>query len=151
MLIQIDTREKKHAIGKIMRQFEENQIDTFRKELPVGDYFNWHNPSIVVDRKQNLQEVCQNVCQDHRRFVAELDLCKQMGLKMIILVEHSPNVKTLEDVQAWNNPRLATSPKAVTGEKLYKILHSIEVRHGCKFMFCSKGETGLKIIELLKE
>ena len=34
-------------------------------------------------------------------------------------------------------------------EKLFKILHSIEVRHGCKFEFCGKSETAKRIVDIL--
>ena len=37
----------------------------------------------------------------------------------------------------------------MTGEKLYKILKSIEERHGCHFLFCRKKDAGQMIVKLL--
>lgn len=146
----IDTREKPQAIGKILKQFEEAEIKTIRSKLFVGDYQSLDNGRLVIDRKQNLQELCGNVCQQHERFVNELYRAKEHGIKLIILCEHSPQIKCLEDVRGWVNPRLRTSPKAMTGEKLYKILSTLSVRYRVDFVFCGKHETGKKIIELLR-
>jgi hypothetical protein len=145
----IDTREKPQAIGKILKQFEEAEIKTIRSKLFVGDYQSLDNGRLVIDRKQNLQELCGNVCQQHERFVNELYRAKEHGIKIIILCEHSPSIKCLEDVQGWVNPRLRTSPKALTGEKLYKILSTLAQRYNVDFEFCGKHETGKRIIELL--
>lgn len=40
--------------------------------------------------------------------------------------------------------------KALTGEKLYKILLTIKEKYGCEFLFCDKSQTGRRIIELLR-
>lgn len=149
MIIQIDSREKARAIVKILDYFEHQNIKHFISKLPVGDYMNLDNPKLVIDRKQSLLEVCNNVCQDHKRFVAELQRAREYGIKVIFLVEHSKGIKTLDDVLKWQNPRLKTSPLAVSGERLHKILQSISWHYGCKFIFCSKADTGKKIIELL--
>lgn len=110
---------------------------------------NLDNPRVVVDRKQNLTEVCANVCQDHDRFRAELLRAQEQGIKVYVLTEHGNGVESLEDVIWWMNPRLKVSPKAITGEKLYRILQTLERKYECKFVFCTKEQTGAKILELL--
>ena len=150
MEILIDTREKPNAIGKIIRQFEENDIKYARSKLFVGDYMSLANARFVIDRKQDLQELCGNVCQQHQRFKAELQRANELGIKVCILIEHGGNITCLEDVKSWNNPRLKKSPKATKGETLYKILDTLSWNYNVDFEFCKKGETGLKIIELLK-
>jgi hypothetical protein len=147
--IQIDSREKSRAIKKILAEFEHQGIKHYVSKLYVGDYMSLDNPRLVIDRKQNLTEVCSNVCQDHERFRAELIRASESEIKVIILVEHGNGIETLEDVIWWQNPRLKASPKAVTGERLYKILQTLERKYGCKFMFCTKEETGEKILEIL--
>ena len=107
------------------------------------------NARLCIDRKQNLQELCGNVTQQHRRFVAEMIRANELGIKLIILCEHGSSMKVLEDVREWVNPRLRTSPNCTNGETLYKILHTMSVRHEVQFIFCTKAETGKKIIELL--
>lgn len=149
MVIQIDTREHQHAIKKILAEFDKQSIKHYSSKLYVGDYMSLDNPRIVIDRKQNLGEVAGNVCQEHKRFTAELTRAQEAGIKVIILVEHSNEVKCLEDVVWWNNPRLKVSPKAITGEKLYKIMRTIADKYECEWVFCSKQQTGKRIVELL--
>lgn len=147
--IQIDSREKSRAIKKILSEFEKQGINHYVSKLYVGDYMNLDNPRLIVDRKQNLTEVCSNVCQDHERFRSELIRAKESGIKVIVLVEHGNGIETLEDVIWWNNPRLKSSPKAITGERLYKILETLERKYECEFQFCDKKDTGKRIIEIL--
>lgn len=149
MTIQIDTREKARAIKQIVSYFEEMGIQHYTSKLYVGDYMSLDNPRVVIDRKQNLQEICGNVCQQHERFINELKRAKENGIKVIILCEHGGNIKSLEDVREWVNPRLRTSPKAVSGKQLFKILFTIGQKYDVDFVFCDKRMTGYKIIELL--
>ena len=149
MTIQIDTREKARAIKQIVSYFDEIGIQHYTSKLYVGDYMSLDNPRVVIDRKQNLQEICGNVCQQHERFINELKRAKENGIKVIILCEHGGNIKSLEDVREWVNPRLRTSPKAVSGKQLFKILFTIKQKYDVDFVFCDKRMTGYKIIELL--
>jgi ERCC4-type nuclease len=149
MTIQIDTREKARAIKLVLAEFEKQNIKHISSKLYVGDYMSLDNPKVIVDRKQNLNEVCNNVCQDHKRFVAEIEKANEAGIKLIFLVEHSNRIKCLEDVNTWYNPRLKVSPLAVSGQRLFKILYSIKHKYGVEFLFCDKAHTGKKIIELL--
>lgn len=151
MIVQIDTREKEKAIEKIQKTFEEKGIKTVSSKMYVGDYQNLQNGSVVVDRKQNLSEICSNVCQQHERFKAELIRAQEAGIKIFILCEHGKDIKTIEDVKNWVNPRLKKSPKALTGEKLYKIMKTQEAKYGITYLFCDKEETGEKILEILEK
>ena len=148
MTIQIDSREKARAITKIVDYFEKQDIQYFVSKLPVGDYMSLDNARFAIDRKQNLLELCSNVCQQHKRFKNELIRANELGIKLVFLVEHSANLRSLEDVRDWRNPRLKTSPLAVSGERLYKILATMEKTYNTKFYFCSKQNTG-KCIEWL--
>lgn len=164
MVIQIDSREKSRAIKKIIKTFDEKGVKHPVSKLMVGDYMNYDNPRLVVDRKQNLTEVCCNVCQDHERFRRELVKANENGIKIIFLVEHGKDIETLEDVIWWENPRGAkwqwnketgkwetVKTKAMTGRTLYKVLCTIQRKYECEFLFCEKNDTGKKIIELLDE
>ncbi|MBQ7654520.1 MAG: ERCC4 domain-containing protein [Clostridia bacterium] len=151
MIIQIDTREKQKAIAKILSYFDQNGVKHYSSKLFVGDYMNMDNPKLIVDRKQNLLELCSNVCQDHKRFITEIQKANEVGIKLIFLVEHGGCIKRLEDVDKWVNPRLKTSPLAVSGQRLFKILYSIRKKYGVEFEFCDKRNTGRRIVELLEE
>ena len=54
MIIQIDSREKAKAIQKIIEEFDRQGIKHPVSKLMVGDYMNYDNPRVIVDRKQNL-------------------------------------------------------------------------------------------------
>lgn len=151
MNIQIDTREKARAIKLILADFDRNNIKYFSSKLFVGDYMSLDNPRVSIDRKQNLLEICINVCQQHERFTAELKRAQENGIKIVILCEHGGNINTLNDVIKWKNPRLRTSPKAVSGQQLFKILYSISKKYDVDFLFCNKSETGNMIIKILSE
>lgn len=149
MTIQVDSREKAHAIKNILASFDQQGIKWFVSKLPVGDYQSLDNAKLVIDRKQNLAELCGNVCQQHDRFKAEMQRATDYGIKLIILCEHGKNIKELTDVIEWENPRLKQSPMAMSGERLYKVLSAMSAKYEVEIIFCNKYETGNKIIELL--
>ena len=117
-----------------------------------------------MDTKKNLDELCGNVCQQHERFKKELLKPVQHNSKLVILIEHGEDIKCLGDVYFWKNKRKhelrwrtvngkrvkdVISAKAVDGNQLYKSLCTIRDRYNVDFQFCSKEETGQKIIEIL--
>lgn len=149
MVIQIDSREKARAISRTLDYFEKHGIKHFVSKLPVGDYMSYDNPRLVVDRKQSLIEVCQNVCQDHARFKRELERAAEYEIKLVFLVEHGGSIKTLDDVKDWKNPRLKDHPLAMSGERLYKVLLTMQNKYGIDWQFCDKRCTGKRILEIL--
>ena len=166
MQIMIDTREKQHAIKRILSEFEKHSIQSISSKLYVGDYMSLDNPRLIIDRKQNLQELCGNVCQQHERFKRELLKAMDAGIQLVILVEHGADIKSLEDVYFWKNPRkhevrwrivngkkekYVVSAKAVDGNQLYKSLCTIRDRYHVRFEFCEKKDTGTRIAEILSE
>ena len=151
MTVYIDSREKARAIKSIVATFDRRGVKHFSNKLFVGDYQSLDNPRRAIDRKQNLSEMYQNLCHDHDRFIAELVRAKEAGIELIILIEHGPSVKCLEDVISWQNPRLEVSPYAWDGKRLYKTMCTVQQKYGVQYEFCSKRETGARIIELLQE
>ena len=151
MTIQIDTREHKWEMARIQRQLTAAGCKTIISKLYVGDYQSLDNPRLVIDRKKDLLEVCGNVCQQHDRFRKELIRARDAGIKIIILIEHGPEIQSLEDVYFWDNPRKEKSPKATSGESLYKSLVTIRDKYNVQFEFCTKSETGRRIMELLED
>ena len=164
MQVQVDTREHKSEWERIQKQFDALRVQYFRSKLYVGDYQSLDNPRLVIDRKKDLNELCGNVCQQHDRFKAELIRAMQQNIKIVILVEHGEDVKSLEDVYFWENPRkheviwktvngkrvkTVRSAKAIDGPQLLKSLYTIRNRYNVDFEFCTKEETGKRIVEIL--
>lgn len=150
MTIITDTREKPRAIQKILTEFSRQGVTVVRRKLNFADYWNPENKNVIIDRKQNLQEVAHNVIQGRARFVREIERCNRAGCHMIVLVEHGGKIHSLEDVMQWKNPRLRESPYAVSGERLYKIMHMMASYYNFEWQFCDNGHTGKRIIELLE-
>lgn len=151
LTVLMDTREKPKAVQTIMKQFEAAGVRVIRTKLWVADYQLFDNPHLVVDRKQNLSELCNNVVQDHKRFRDELIRAQEVGISVVVLVEHGGGIKSLDDVPNWVNPRLKVSPLAVSGERLYKILKAMEYTYKVRFEFCTKAQTGKRILQILTE
>lgn len=194
-MILIDSREKERAIQKIKKCFEDNHIDYDTSKLYVGDYQSLDNSKIIVDRKQNLAEIMQNVTQ--KRFRDELIRAKKAGIHLVVLIEHGKDITCIDDIIKWKNPRLeywkfkarkqlsqdlggwfafceeeinkddewelyrnlkgrnlkVTRPPQ-SSEQLRKALHTIEENkedYDVSFQFCSKAETGQKILEFLSQ
>lgn len=175
MIIQIDSREKARAIKKIDAEFDRQRIQHPVSKLIVGDYMNYDNPRVIVDRKQNLTEVCGNLTQQHKRFRAEALRAQELGIRLIILVEDSPKIKSLDDVENWINPRRfqycrkhgiptrgdveaeiaefvsrGGQKPPTTGKQLAKMMRTMSERYGIQWEFCDKAHTGQRIVELLE-
>lgn len=149
MVLYIDSREKARAITKILAEFERHGVKYFSTKVFVGDYMSLDNPRLSVDRKQNLSELYNNLCQDHNRFAAEMTRAQDAGIELIFLIEHGGSIKTIEDVKNWNNPRLKVSPYAWDGLRMYKTMLTVQGKYGVRFEFCTKAQTGKRIIEIL--
>lgn len=176
MDIQIDSREKQKAITKIIDEFEKQKIGYYVSKLWVGDYMSLDNPRLIIDRKQNLSEVCSNLTQQHKRFRDEAIRARGRGIQLVILIEHSPYVKTIKDVEGWTNPRLREYCKKygiptgrrrdeeiaefvrhggvkppTSGLTLSRQMKTMQERYGLCWEFCSKAQTGKRIIEILRD
>lgn len=149
MQVQCDSREKKSELKRIQNQFDHLGVHYFVSKLYVGDYMSLDNPRKVIDRKKDLGELCSNVTQQHERFRAELVRAKENGIQVIILCEHGGNIRQLEDVFFWENPRRRHSPKATSGAQLFRSLCTMRDRYGVQFAFCDKRQTGREIVRLL--
>lgn len=145
MQIQIDSREKAKAIQNILKELDNQKVDYFSSKLYVGDYMSLDNPRLVIDRKQNLGEVCTNLCsKDNSRFWDELRRAHKAGIKLIFLVEHSNQIKSIPDVAKWSSKY-----STITGRQLIDKMFQVAISYSVDWEFCDKLHTGRRIIELL--
>lgn len=175
--VQVDTREHKSEWERIQKQFDELGVKYFRSKLFCGDYQSLDNARLVIDRKKDLQEIYGNICQQHERFKSELLRAIDSGIKIVILCEHGEDVQSLEDVYFFYQPsmqrwkwevqkgpdgdalvdsegkpmkrRIPYTQKAIDGKKIYRSLCTIRDRYNVDFVFCTKEQTGTKIVEIL--
>lgn len=142
MLI-VDSREKKW--DHIRDYLTGRKMTYIIKKLETGDYMNDANPTVIIDRKRNLGEVCSNLCTtDSNRFWREIRRSKQEHIKLIVLVEHGGSIKTVQDVIKWKSKY-----SKITGSRLMEEMYRVEVAYGIEWMFCNKRQTPKLIIELL--
>lgn len=141
----IDSREKKFE--HIKSYFEKNGIDYAIRKLDVGDYQIEGQPSISVDRKQNLQELSKNLmnAKDHSRFWKEVRRAREQRIKLYVVVEHGGQIKSIEDVSKWSDIYSGVSGRVLANE-----IYRVHIAYGVEFIFCDKRSTPKKIIEILQ-
>lgn len=159
MIIQQDTRQKqKHHLNK-EKWFENHGIKIVNSKCIVGDYIIPSDGSISVDTKKDIGELYSNLIQQHDRFVRELSLAQELGIKLYILVENEDGIKDIQGIINWKNPQYFVWLKKqrqgikcrrpVPNQQLLKMMATIQKKYGCEFVFCSPYEAAERIIELL--
>lgn len=163
----VDTREQKW--DHVRDGFDRLGVTYAKSKLYVGDYAWADRQSIVVDRKQDMNEVYSNLVSQHARFRAELQRAQEANVHLIVLVEQS-GISTLADVAKWENPReekwhmlhsahergkllyrdIPTRPP-VSSDRIMNIMQSMADKYGVEWRFCNKEDTAVAILSLLKE
>ena len=107
--------------------------------LPAGN--------VSVDTKENLEEISRNLMNhnDSSRFWNEIRRSKELGIKLIVLVEAGPAYKSINDIARWKSKY-----SGATGRSLIEAMIRCEFSYGTIFKFCSKASTAKRIIELLE-
>ena len=144
-MIIVDSREKKW--DHIKKYFDQNGIEYVIKKLNAGDYFSTDQGDVVVDRKQNLQELCGNLSKgEHNiiRFVNECKRAKEDHIRLVVLVEGT-TCKSVKDVSQWQSKF-----SKHTGKWLTDKMFNLTVSYGVEWQFCKKNETPERILEILK-
>ena len=153
MILIEDSRQQKNKHEVKHAWWAEHNIRLIRCKLVVGDYALMPSLSKIVDTKENISEIAQNIGgtrEEHQRFIREVKLAQEIGTQLYILVENTDGINTIEDVIRWANPRTEYSPKCIQGPRLAKAMRTIESRYGCVFMFCRPEEAADIIVDLLR-
>lgn len=148
MIIIEDTRQKQNKHDLKHTKFSDNGIDLIRCALPFGDYA--YPPQIAVDTKESMQEIAANLVGDHARFRQECINAQNAGCHLYVLIETEwSDIKSVDHVHTWFNPRQIYSHKAVTGEKLEKIMKTMQSKYGVRFLFCRPEDAATMILKIL--
>ena len=143
-MIIIDSREKK--FNHIENYFKAHDIPYEVKKLDTGDYFNTDNPSVLVDRKRDLQEVCSNLSsgkENHTRFTNECRRAFSDHIRFIVLIEGT-NCRELNDIKEWKSKYSKHTGRWLLGE-MFRLTMAYKV----EWQLCKKNETARKILEVL--
>ena len=144
-----DTRDQAGKHNNVINYLTENGHTVIRSKMYVGDVALFENQLRCIDLKKDLNEVAGNVCQQHDRFQREMLRAKELGIQLVILVEHGRGVRSIDDVEGWINPRLKKNPRATAGATLAKVMRTMQERYGVRWEFTTKAECGARIVEIL--
>ena len=149
MVIIEDTRQQngKHDIKH--NWFVTHGISLVRCKLPFGDYAP--PPKVSIDTKRSIDEIAENIGNDHVRFKSECKAAQEAGCRLIVLVENDLGITDVSQVHTWENPRSVYSSRCIQGPRLQKAMETMHERYGVIFMFCTPEESAERILELLNE
>ena len=148
LTIKMDTREKIHKKKLILDYFKKHNIEVERIKLNVGDYCIKGKEAIVIDLKQNLCELANNMFCDKARFEKECIRAKNNGIKLIFLIEEKFDKQKL---LKWQAPKMINGKRFlnVCGWQVYNEMKRYSKLFDVAFRFCHKLASGKKILELL--
>ena len=164
-ILQVDTRQKKKHHERKEAYFRSQGYRLVNAKCLVGDYQIPNRTNISVDTKASIGELYSNLIQDHERFRAECELAKDCGIKLVILVENDQDIRSVDGVKHWKNPRMFAyykkrraclhrgiePPKPpASNVQLVKIMWSMAQKYGVEFQFCSPEEAGRRVLEILE-
>ena len=143
-LIVVDTREKGHK--KILEYFDSVGQDYIISKLDAGDYALFKQYNTIIDKKDGLLELSHNLCNslEHERIKREIQRAKDLGCENFVFLIQDSKIKTIEDIKSWTSPHTK-----VKGETLLKIMTTMNMKYGVKFMIVPKKNMGEMIVKLL--
>lgn len=143
-LIIVDTREKGNK--KILEYFTKVNQDYIISKLDAGDYMLYKDYSTIIDKKDGLLELANNLCHtsEHERIKREIARTKELGCDNFIFLIQDSKIKSVEDIKNWSSPHTK-----VKGETLLKIMITMKNKYGIRFIICPRKDMGKKILELL--
>lgn len=143
----VDTREQPTARSK--ERLERMKLPYERQKLEFGDYSAKctlsdgrevdFSTSLAVERKMNIDEICNCFCRERKRFVNEFERAKECGAKMYILIENADWEKIYN-----GKYRSKMNEKALTASLL-----AFLARYDCQVIFCKEETTGKLIRDIL--
>lgn len=150
----VDTREHANIVKPILKYFDSVGVPYERSKLLFGDFMDFNNPSIVVDRKRNIAELAKNCTVEAERFKRELERAQRANSRLVILVEQNrykdrdewKRVEDIADLMLWSSPHTT-----IRGEKVFRVLSAWVNKYDIEVRFCDKRVTGRKILQIIYE
>lgn len=155
--LQEDTRQQRHSGDKHSTKHEgwaAAGVAVVRSKLAFGDYALV--PAASVDTKRDIQELAQDVFQQHDRFRRELVGARDAGTKLYILTENDEGIRSLADLAAWKESAKQFAKRKgaqvrIDGGRLAKACATMERKYQATFLFCAPEESAALIVELLRK
>lgn len=152
--LQEDTRNKSDKHSTKHEGWAAAGVAVVRSKLAFGDYALV--PAASVDTKRDIQELAQDVFQQHDRFRRELVGARDAGVKIYVLTENNEGVRSLADLAGWREPacqfaRRKGAQVRIDGGRLAKACATMERKYQATFLFCAPEESAALIVELLRK
>lgn len=158
MILYEDSRQQDGKHRNIKAYCDKVGIEIVKQKLEVGDYMlDPVNGKISVDTKESILELSKNIMSsDHRRFRAECQKAKDLGVQLVFLVEEVPN---FGKIAYWEVPRWKSSNQfhrqgdpmtLVDPRTLRKAMITMMLKYGCRFEFCTRRQSPARVIRILK-
>lgn len=193
-IIVVDKGQQEGKHTRKHKDLQERGYKLFLAPLPVGDYVLCNDAvldvirrkhergialkkldflgtySVAVDTKRDMQEIYSNIIgQQHARFRDECILAQNNGIRLIVLVENTDNIREVRDVAYWKNERyirwhringlhnvgkmtsvkISARPPA-NSVQVMKAMLTMQLKYGVEFRFCKPTETGETIARILE-
>lgn len=147
MVLLVDTREQ--PTDRLKRRLEDTGLPYERRKLDAGDYScKCSLPDgteldfsgiVAVERKMNLDELCQCFGRERARFEREFQRASGAGCRIYLIVEDGTWEK------AYNGKyRSLLKPKALVAS-----IDAFRARYGMQLDFCKSETTGRLIKDIL--
>ena len=157
MKIITDTREQRNQ--HILEKINKAEIPFKIKKLDFGDYSieNYEN-KVVIERKATLTELAGCFCKGRTRFASEFERAIEAGAKVYLLIEDEKarekmllrremdKDSTLEKEKVFKK----TWRSNFTANSMIASIQSWKIKYNFEIIFCSKKESGNKIIEVFQ-
>ena len=149
-----DTREKGNQ--HILAYFESVGQEYKVSKLDAGDYMIEDDPSVIIDKKDTLLEICGNLTgkkkkadgtyeRNRERLKREVERAHKQGCKDFIFLIQDEKINSIDDVAKWYS-----RVTRVSGRQLYGIMKEFKEDNECKFLIVKPQDMGKTIIDLLK-
>ena len=142
MVCLVDTREQ--DTPRLRARLREIGCPWERKKLEFGDYSVKCDSmdlstSIAIERKMNLDELCNCYCRERKRFEREFERARQSGAKVYLLVEDG----------SWEDAYSGKYRSRMSPESLVASIQAWLARYNCQVIFCQPKTTGRLIHDIL--
>lgn len=142
MVCLVDTREQ--DTPRLRARLRDIGCPWERQKLDFGDYsvkcdlLNLSG-SVSVERKMDLDELCNCYCKDRKRFEREFERAKQAGAKVYLLIENGD----------WEKAYAGRYRSQMKPESLVASMMAWLSRYDCQLLFCKEETSGQLIHDIL--
>lgn len=142
MVCLVDTREQ--DTPRLRARLKEIGCPWERKKLNFGDYSVKCDAidlseTIAVERKMDLDELCNCYCKERRRFEREFERAKRAGAKVYLLIENG----------SWEDTYSGKYRSRMSPESFVASIQAWLARYNCQIIFCQQHTTGRLIHDIL--